>query len=62
MQEDKRHALGIARLFPIHLVPAVEIQHAAVEGFDFRIKVDVAHALLLRNFAAAALSGATKAS
>src|SRR5260221_12902989 len=34
MKEDHRRALRIAALLPIHLVPAVEIEHAAVERLD----------------------------
>ncbi len=45
MKEDHRHALGIAALLPIHLVPAVEIEHAAVERLDLRVKRAVVHGI-----------------
>ena len=43
MEEDHWHALRIAALLPIHLVPTVEIEHAAVERLDLGIKRTTVH-------------------
>jgi hypothetical protein len=36
VQEQRGHAVGVAALLPIDRVPAVDSQHAAGEGRDFR--------------------------